>query len=168
MAYFLPVHLRLLYQIKIRKHGWALVNLNIIYIYILNYRHKYHFPMDPSLDFDLPTRYVWFTNTYINIMGKLQRFLCADRAVYPTSERWTARLASGDSDQRASTIRVIKLLRVVRTLRIVKTVACWSDDTVDRWKKSGERETSWGGSNIDYLCLSHYLQGLIYLYIPDG
>ena len=32
-------------------------------------------------------------------------------------------LASGDSDQRASTIRVIKLLRVVRTLRIVKTVA---------------------------------------------
>lgn len=44
----------------------------------------------------------------------------------------SARLASGDSDQRASTIRVIKLLRVVRTLRIVKTVACWSDDTVDR------------------------------------
>ena len=67
-------------------------------------------------------------------MGKLQRFLCAC-AVYPTSERWTARLASGDSDQRASTIRVIKLLRVVRTLRIVKTVACWSDDTVDRWKE---------------------------------
>jgi len=32
-------------------------------------------------------------------------------------------VASGDSDQRASTIRVIKLMRVVRTLRIIKTVA---------------------------------------------
>ncbi|CAE7896910.1 Sodium channel protein type 10 subunit alpha [Symbiodinium microadriaticum] len=30
---------------------------------------------------------------------------------------------SGDSEQRASTVRVIKLLRIVRTLRIIKTVA---------------------------------------------
>ncbi|CAJ1362551.1 unnamed protein product [Effrenium voratum] len=32
-------------------------------------------------------------------------------------------LISGNSDQRASTIRVIKLMRIVRTLRIVKTVS---------------------------------------------
>ncbi|CAE7023046.1 Cacna1g [Symbiodinium natans] len=32
-------------------------------------------------------------------------------------------MVSGDQDQRASTVRVIKLLRIVRTLRIVKTVA---------------------------------------------
>ncbi|CAE7402736.1 Scn11a [Symbiodinium pilosum] len=32
-------------------------------------------------------------------------------------------LVTGDQDQRASTVRVIKLLRIVRTLRIIKTVA---------------------------------------------
>ena len=30
-------------------------------------------------------------------------------------------LVAGDQDQRASTIRVVKLLRIVRTLRIIKT-----------------------------------------------